>query len=145
MNKMNQSIILIILIILINIFSVTNAIYCGDIKSVGCMNYCNSIKCAYGYCPLDYKETFSDCQCLSCNDHEQHKINSYSYKYNEYRDPHLQLHYPVHDVSLKYLDHKIKQIKTLREKYPEHYTCTDVECFEKIKEGMIKSHDDNVF
>jgi len=124
-------------IILISLFiTYACAVYCGDMKTAGCINYCNNIKCSYGYCPLDYKETFSDCRCLACDDHDDHK-SFLSYE----RNTHLQINHPTYDVSVKYLDHRIKQIEKLQVKFPNDYTCNDVECYKKLKQNMKKAHD----
>ena len=119
-----------------------DAIYCADIKSVGCIEYCNNLKCSFGYCPLDYGETFSDCRCLSCDRHES---NRHHYGYINTYTAHTQIEYPTYDVSLNYLDQKIEQATKRHEKYPEQYKCDNVECYKKIKEGLIKSHDNNFY
>lgn len=69
-------IIIVLTIIFFPSYFSIMAIYCGEIRTAGCITYCNNNKCEFGFCPLDYKDTSSDCRCLSCDTSTYKKLES---------------------------------------------------------------------
>lgn len=133
---------------------VSYAFYCGDIRSAGCIQYCLQMKCEYGYCPLDYKDTLSDCKCLSCSQksYDQLDMNENSYTKPHYlrnaddyknKDVYKNIEHPNYKVSQDYLDYKVKQFEEYNKNFPDQYQCTDVDCYKKMKETLTKVHENH--